>query len=48
MNLIMTETKTMKLTQYQHQFLMNSKNKEIIITGPGKTMFNVPPVKLSH
>ena len=41
----MTETKTMKLAQHQYQFVMN---REIVVTGPGKTMVNVPLVKLSH
>ena len=40
----MTETKTMKLAQHQHQFAMN---KEIVVTGSGKTMVNVPLLKLS-
>ena len=48
MNLIMTETKTMTLAHHQHQVLMNMKNKPIVVTGPGKAIFNVPLVKLSH
>jgi hypothetical protein len=46
----MTKTKRLTLAQHQHQFyqdLMNMKNREITVTGSGKTMFNMPVLEPS-